>query len=130
MPCNVVFGAGGPTGLECVKRLLEVTSLPVRAVVRAPDAHADKLKTVAGDKANRLEVVQGDVTDPASLPAALQDAQGVIFAASGKGFWSAKAVDEQGVKNVAEAAAAAGSVKRVVLVSSMLTHPSNRYVTC
>lgn len=48
MPVNVVFGAGGPTGLECVKRLLQVTSLPVRAVVRVPDAHAEKLKTAAG----------------------------------------------------------------------------------
>lgn len=34
----------------------------------------------------------------------------------------------QGVKNVAEAALAAGTVKRMVLVSSMLTHPSNRQV--
>lgn len=32
----------------------------------------------------------------------------------------------QGVKNVADAAASAGSVNRVVLVSSMLTHPANR----
>lgn len=48
MPCNVVFGAGGPTGLECVKRLLEVTNLPVRAVVRAPEVHAEKLKAAAG----------------------------------------------------------------------------------
>jgi uncharacterized protein YbjT (DUF2867 family) len=127
MPCNVVFGAGGPTGLECVKRLLEVTNLPVRAVVRKPDAHADKLKAAAGNKATRLEVVAGDVTDPASLPPTLTDASGVIFAASGKGYWSAKSVDEQGVKNVVDAAAAAGGVQRVVLVSSMLTHPSNRF---
>lgn len=49
MPCNVVFGAGGPTGLECIRRLLEVTDLPVRAVVRKPDAHADKLKAAAGN---------------------------------------------------------------------------------
>jgi nucleoside-diphosphate-sugar epimerase len=32
----------------------------------------------------------------------------------------------QGVKNVAHASKAAGGVGRVVLVSSMLTHPSNR----
>lgn len=42
-----------------------------------------------------MEVVSGDVTDPASLPSALSDASGVIFAASGKGYWSAESVDEQ-----------------------------------
>lgn len=49
----------------------------------------------AGDNASRLEVVKGDVTDPSTLPAALTDAAGVIFAASGKGFWSAKPVDNE-----------------------------------
>lgn len=33
---NVVLGAAGATGLECVKRLLAVTDAPVRAVVRDP----------------------------------------------------------------------------------------------
>ncbi|WIA24093.1 hypothetical protein OEZ85_013698 [Tetradesmus obliquus] len=126
MPVNVVFGAGGPTGLECVKRLLAVSTDPVRAVVRDPAAHGDKLRQAAGDATSRLQVVAGDVTDPDSLTAALADAAGVIFAASGKGYWSAAAVDSQGVKNVADAAKAAGNVSRVVLVSSMLTHPSNR----
>jgi uncharacterized protein YbjT (DUF2867 family) len=85
---NVVLGAGGPTGLECVKRLLAATSDPVRAVVRDPAKYADKFPT---DK--RLEVVKGDVTDPDSLKAAFQSAKGVIFAASGQGFWTAKPVD-------------------------------------
>lgn len=35
-PVNVVLGAGGPTGKECVKRLLAAGDLPVRAVVRDP----------------------------------------------------------------------------------------------
>jgi uncharacterized protein YbjT (DUF2867 family) len=49
MPVNVVFGAGGPTGLECVKRLLAVTTGPVRAVVRDPATHGDKLRQAAGE---------------------------------------------------------------------------------
>lgn len=49
MPVNVVFGAGGPTGLECVKRLLAVSTDPVRAVVRDPAAHGDKLRQAAGE---------------------------------------------------------------------------------
>jgi hypothetical protein len=50
MPVNVVFGAGGPTGLECVKRLLAVTTEPVRAVVRDPATHGDKLRQAAGKR--------------------------------------------------------------------------------
>jgi uncharacterized protein YbjT (DUF2867 family) len=57
-------------------------------VVRDPAKYADKFPT---DK--RLEVVKGDVTDPDSLKAAFQGAKGVIFAASGQGFWTAKPVD-------------------------------------
>lgn len=49
MSVNVVFGAGGPTGLECVKRLLAVTEQNVRAVVRDPNMHGDKLQTAAGN---------------------------------------------------------------------------------
>eukprot|EP00775_Hariotina_reticulata_P007586 gene7586-7791_t len=97
MPVNVVLGAGGPTGFQCVKRLLEVTNMPVRAVVR----------------------------NPAKYKELFEEAAGVIFAASGSGYWTAQAVDEQGVGNVVQAAKAAGTVVRVVLVSSMLTHPSN-----
>lgn len=67
------------------------------------------------------------MTDRQSLDAALRGARGVIFAASGTGYWSADAVDRQGVVNTAEAAKAAGGVGRVVLVSSMLTDPSNRW---
>lgn len=119
MACNVVFGAGGGTGADCVKRLLQVSSLPVRAVVRDPE----KYKGVWGD-APKLEVFRGDVTDEASLRAVMHGAQGVIFAASGKGYWSPAQVDFQGVQNVAAAAKAVGA-KRVVLVSSMLVTRKN-----
>jgi uncharacterized protein YbjT (DUF2867 family) len=49
MPVNVVIGAGGPTGFECVKRLLAATTDTVRAVVRNPEAHGDKLRQAAGE---------------------------------------------------------------------------------
>ncbi|KAI8476283.1 MAG: hypothetical protein J3K34DRAFT_401798 [Monoraphidium minutum] len=122
MSANVVLGAGGPTGAECVKRLLEVTRDPVRAVVRDPSKYAE-----AFPKDARLQVVAGDVTDKTSLTKAFEGAKGVIFAASGRGYWSANAVDYEGVVNTAEAAKAAGSVGRVVLVSSMLSDPANRF---
>lgn len=120
MAVNVVLGAGGPTGAECVKRLLEVTQDKVRAVVRDPSKYAE-----AFPKDARLEVVAGDVTDQASLDKALAGAKGVIFAASGKGYWSAKEVDYEGVVKTAAAAKAAGA-DRVVLVTSMLSDPANR----
>jgi uncharacterized protein YbjT (DUF2867 family) len=90
MSVNTVLGAGGPTGLECVKRLLEATSLPVRAVVRDPEKYREKLP-----QDPRLEVVKGDVTNVDSLRSAIKNSKGVIFAASGQGFWTAGPVDNQ-----------------------------------
>lgn len=90
--------------------------------MRDPSKHADKFP-----QSDRLEVVAGDATDRASLDAALAGARGVIFAASGSGYWSADPVDHRGVVNTAAAAKAAGGVERVVLVSSMLTDPANRW---
>lgn len=46
---NVVLGAGGPTGLECVKRLLSATNAPVRAVVRDPAKYDATFKAAAAD---------------------------------------------------------------------------------
>ncbi|KAG2500712.1 hypothetical protein HYH03_001477 [Edaphochlamys debaryana] len=118
-PANVVFGAAGATGLEVVKRLLEKESLPTRAVCRDPAKLAGVL-----EPSPKLQVVKGDVTDPASLKEALKGARGVVFAASGRGYWSASEVDFQGVANVAAAAKEAGA-GRVVLVSSMLVTKKN-----
>ncbi|PNH11025.1 hypothetical protein TSOC_002169 [Tetrabaena socialis] len=113
-PVNVVLGAAGATGLEVVKRLLAVSPLPTRAVVRSPE----KLTGVL-EPSDKLQIVRGDVTDVASLREALRGARGVVFAAAGRGYWSPAQVDFQGVRNVAAVAKELG-VQRVVLVSSML----------
>lgn len=88
MSVNVVLGAGGATGQECVKRLLAATTSPVRAVVRSPDKYKD-----AFPQNSKLEVVAGDVTDPESLRKVLKDAKGIIFAASSTTFWGPAKVD-------------------------------------
>lgn len=92
MPVDVVLGAGGNTGLAAVHRLLAVhggaAGTTVRAVVRDPAKYADKLPSQPG-----LEVVAGDVCDEASLRTVLAGARGVVFAASGKGFWTPAEVD-------------------------------------
>lgn len=86
-PPVVVVGAGGRTGAECVAAL-EAAGTPVRAVVRDPAKHAGSLGSRQG-----VELVAGDVGDVPSLRSALKGGGGVIFAASGSGFWLAKAVD-------------------------------------
>ena len=62
-----VLGAGGPTGLECVRRLLG-DGRPVRAVVRNVEKYAGRFDTDSGS----AEVMAGDVTDEESLKAAFQ----------------------------------------------------------
>ena len=91
MGTTAVIGAGGPTGLQCVKRLLELGT-PTIAVVRNPDKYADTF-----EESEKLQIKQGDVQDPGSLQTVFQEGRvkHVIFAASGKTYWSAKDVDEQ-----------------------------------
>jgi uncharacterized protein YbjT (DUF2867 family) len=132
----VVFGAGGPTGYETVKALAADPAFKkttIVAAVRNVAAHADKFAPLAAEGAGAAVVpFAADVTDPASVEAALKhpagaSCKGVVFAASGTTYWSAAAVDRDGVRNVAAAAASLPSKPRVVLVSSMLTHPDNRW---
>ncbi len=91
MAATAVIGAGGPTGTECVKRLLELGQ-PAVAIVRDPQKYKD-----AFDNDKNLRLLSGDVTDAASLKSAFKEGhvKNVIFAASGKTYWSAKSVDEQ-----------------------------------
>lgn len=115
----VVIGAGGPTGLACVKRLLWL-GFRVVAVVRNPEKYATVFP-----QDERFSVVHGDVTDKDSLEPCLQGANGVIFTAAGKGFVSAQGVENKGVLNVAELAKKL-KVEHVVLVTSALVTPKNR----
>ncbi|KAK9843431.1 hypothetical protein WJX81_002050 [Elliptochloris bilobata] len=117
---DAVIGAGGPTGLECVKRLAQL-GRPVQAIIRSPDKYTDLFSGLGSN----VTAVKGDVESSESLTVALAGVKNIIFAASGKGYWSARAVDELGVGAVAEAAKAVG-VKHIVLVSSALVSPHNR----
>ena len=83
-----VLGAGGGTGQKCVERLLEQQK-GVKAVVR--DAAKYKQTWPANDK---LELVNGDVTDSTSLDSALEGVKGIIFAVSASSYFSANAVDK------------------------------------
>ena len=91
MVATAVIGAGGPTGSECIKRLLELGQ-PAVAIVRNPDKYRD-----AFGRDKNLTLLSGDVTDAASLKKAFHEGhvKRIIFAASGKTYWSAKPVDEK-----------------------------------
>jgi len=114
-----VLGAGGPTGKQCVEKLL-AQNKKVVAVVRDP---AKYLGVWSSSKDLRIE--SGDVTNAASLAKALSSVKGFIFAASGKTYFSASSVDTEGVRNVAQVAKEKGL--HVVLVSSALVTPKNRF---
>lgn len=92
MSTTAVIGAGGPTGSCCVKRLLELGQ-PTVAIVRNPSQYADKFPV----NDMNFQLKQGDVTDSEGLKAVLQSTKTkrIIFAASGRGYFSAKSVDEQ-----------------------------------
>lgn len=63
-----VTGAGGRTGGLVVKLLSERQDAfaPPRGLVRSSKS-ADKVKALVGDAAGAVEVVQGDISDPAAL---------------------------------------------------------------
>lgn len=122
----VVLGARGGTGLEIVRRLVERPQgevAEVIAVVRDPSkVPAD---TMPADP--RLQLVQGDVTNADSLRQHFQGAKAVFFAASGTSYDQCEAVDWKGVGLTADLVKETASGARVILVSSQLVHPTNRF---
>lgn len=85
----VVLGAGGKTGLECVKRLLDL-GWKVKASVRDPVKYEGVFP-----KHPNLDVSKTDVTCKESVRGCMQGATAVIFAASGSTFLSPSVVDNE-----------------------------------
>lgn len=122
----LVTGANGHLGNNLV-RLLISKGIPVRASVR-------NISNKEALKGLDCEVVQADITNKASMKAALQGVE--IFYAVGAAFklWAKDPKQEiydvnvNGTKNMIEAAAAAG-VKRIVYVSSIAALDYSRLPT-
>ena len=117
MPIVAVLGAGGGVGKLVIEQLLEAGGAEVIPVVRSPEKYSSHFQG--------LLVRAGDVTDPASLEAALAGVDTVVFAASGSTYFSPVEVDYKGVVNTLNIAKS-NSVKHIVLVSSRLVNPKNR----
>lgn len=122
----MVAGATGRTGRRIVAQLLE-RGYAVRAFVRDESRARERL----GDEP---QYSVGDVREPVTVAAAFDGVDAVISAIGSSGRAqdptnSPQAVDYNGVKNLIDAAAAAG-VTRFVLVSSMGVtiedHPLNQ----
>jgi uncharacterized protein YbjT (DUF2867 family) len=116
----LVAGATGQTGKLIVSELL-ASGYEVRALVRDPA----KARQVLGD---RVEIVPGDIKDPATLIAAVAGTDAVISAVGARGAKGPdrpEAIDYQGVKNLVDAAAAARSQQFVLVSSRSVTQPDN-----
>lgn len=119
----VVIGANGKTGTECVKALA-AQSTPVRATSRS-GVYNDASSLSDTDK-QFLETLVCDVTQPSTLPTALNGAKAVIFAASASKQGGTPAqVDNAGLINVAKACLDANVEKLVIVSSGAVTKPSS-----
>lgn len=110
----LVAGGTGLLGRDVVGRLV-ARGLPVRVLTRDV-GHG---RTALGAQAGRVELVAGDVRDPATLPAVVAGIDTVIAAVHGFGGREAggiAAVDRDGNRKLVAASSAAG-VTRYVLLS-------------
>jgi uncharacterized protein YbjT (DUF2867 family) len=121
----LVAGATGQTGQRIVQELVR-RGIPVKALVR--DANSAKNTLPA-----EVEIVEGDVLNPASLSQALTDCTVLLCATGARPGFDPTApykVDYEGNKNLVDVAKAKG-IEHFVLVSSLCTsqffHPLNLF---
>lgn len=110
----LVTGAAGYLGNLTVKKLV-AAGHSVRAMVR----HADKAKIRLKEVADKIEIVEGDVTNRDSLKPLMKDVTAVIHyvaIAMEKGGQTYEEVNYQGTVNLVDAATDAG-VKRFINMS-------------
>ena len=121
-----VTGATGYVGAHVVSEALD-RGYRVRATVRDPkdEKRCGHVLALAAGGAERLELVRGDLEDPASFEAALRGVDAVIHTASAVTLTAKDPQREivdvavEGAKNVVRAAKATSTVTRVVMTSSV-----------
>src|SRR6476659_8710937 len=86
MATVLLTGASGFLGVHTVQHLLD-SGHRVRAFVRTPARLAASLRPLGLDASDsRIEVAQGDITDPASVSAAVDGCDSVVHAAATYSF--------------------------------------------
>lgn len=118
----LVTGAAGFVGNNLVRRLVE-QGKPVRAMAR----HLEKANQRLADIKGKVEIIQGDVTDPDSLERAVSGVTAVVHLvalAIEKGGRTYDGINHQGTVNVVDAAKAAG-VNRFVYMSQNNAAPEH-----
>ncbi|HAT46498.1 MAG TPA: NAD(P)-dependent oxidoreductase, partial [Ktedonobacter sp.] len=114
----LIVGASGHLGSIVAQSLL-AQGKPVRVMTRTP-------LNLAHLKQQGVEVVSGDLRDPASLLSACQGVEQVLAAAhalTGKGDNNPQTVDDAGNRQLIDAAKVAG-VKHFVFISVMGASPN------
>ena len=114
---TLITGASGFVGSAVLRRLLE-TGHEVRALVRPSSLRANL-------EGLTLEIVEGDLNDPASLERALQGCEALYHVAADYRLWTPTPQtlyqnNVTGTRNIMRAAGNAG-VKRIVYTSSVAT---------
>ena len=123
----LIVGATGRSGPAMIAALKAEGYTNLYALVRDASSAKTKLST-------DIKLFEGDVRDPASLKAAMQGVSFIVSALGANSFNdpanTPELVDYQGVRNLAEAAKAAG-VQQYVQISSLgvtnPNHPLNRF---
>ncbi len=119
---TLVTGATGFIGSYVVRRLV-AAGAPVRVLVRRPEALPEAIR-------RRVDVRQGDVSDPAALPHAVEGVRTVLHLAACARAWSRDprefvVVNVEAVERLLQAAWDR-QVERLVHVSTILTLPPFR----
>lgn len=104
----LVLGAGGGTGEELVKQA-ESRGHQVTALVHHSEAF---------DAGTAVQVVEGDVLDPATLEKAVPGQDAVLDALGGHTPWKQTSMEENAARNVVAAMNRHG-VKRLLVVSAI-----------
>lgn len=111
-----IFGCTGQTGRKIAELALEQGNT-VTALVRSSSR--------LGDLSGRVDVVEGDVLDPASVDRAVRGADAVL-SALGRGKGSPPDFETAALKNITASMGRAGVRRLVVLASSVVSDPADK----
>lgn len=116
----LVTGATGLVGSHVAERMRQL-GIPTRALAR-PSADTALLRSWG------VEIIPGDLTDPASLAAATKGATVIVHCAAKVGDWGPiedyRRVNVEGLRILLDAAQSAGTLKRFVHISSLGVYPA------